>query len=140
MVGAIVGVMALISGPSLVMTYIKLRKRNLGPILDANGWAVNAKARINVPFGTRLTAIAELPPGSSRDLVDPFEETRRPWKLYGALVVAGLLGLQWRADKLEEYLPDVLKHRYHFPKKDAGAKADPAKPDTNSALKAASAP
>jgi len=33
-----------------------------------------------------------------------------------------------------------LKHRYHFPKKDAGAKADPAKPDTNSALKAASAP
>jgi len=140
MVGAIVGVMALISGPSLVMTYIKLRKRNLGPILDANGWAVNAKARINVPFGTRLTAIAELPPGSSRDLVDPFEETRRPWKLYGALVVAGLLGLQWRADKLEEYLPDVLKHRFHFPKKDAGAKADPAKPDTNSALKAASAP
>ncbi len=137
MVGAIVGVMALISGPSLVMTYIKLRKRNLGPILDANGWAVNAKARINVPFGTRLTAIAELPPGSSRDLVDPFEETRRPWKLYGALVVAGLIGLQWRADKLEEYLPDVLKHRYHFPKKDAGTKADPAKPETNSVPKAA---
>ena len=140
MVGAILGIMVLISGPSLVMTYIKLRKRNLGPILDANGWAVNAKARINVPFGTRLTAIAELPPGSTCDLVDPFEETRRPWKLYGALVVAGLLGWQWSTDKLEEHIPDVLKHRYHFPKKEAGAKADPAKPETNSVPKAAPAP
>ena len=140
MVGAILGVMVLISGPSLVMTYIKLRKRNLGPILDANGWAVNAKARINVPFGTRLTAIAELPPGSTRDLVDPFEETRRPWKLYLALVVVASLGWQWSTDKLEEHIPEVLKHRYHFPKKDAGAKADPAKLETNSVPKAAPAP
>jgi len=140
MVGAVLGIMVLISGPSLVMTYIKLRKRNLGPILDANGWAVNAKARINVPFGTRLTAIAELPPGSTRDLVDPFEETRRPWKLYLALVVVAFLGWQWSTDKLEEDIPEVLKHRYHFPKKDAGAKADPAKPETNSVPKAASAP
>jgi hypothetical protein len=140
MVGAVLGIMVIISGPSLVMTYIKLRKRNLGPILDANGWAVNAKARINVPFGTRLTAIAELPPGSTRDLVDPFEETRRPWKLYLALVVVAFLGWQWSTDKLEEDIPEVLKHRYHFPKKDAGAKADPAKPETNSVPKAAPAP
>jgi hypothetical protein len=140
MVGAVLGIMVLISGPSLVMTYIKLRKRNLGPILDANGWAVNAKARINVPFGTRLTAIAELPPGSTRDLVDPFEETRRPWKLYLALVVVAFLGWQWSTDKLEEDIPEVLKHRYHFPKKDAGAKAAPAKIETNSVPKAAPAP
>jgi hypothetical protein len=140
MVGAILGIMLLISGPSLVMTYIKLRKRNLGPILDANGWAVNAKARINVPFGTRLTAIAELPPGSTRDMVDPFEETRRPWRLYLVLALTAYIGWQWRADKLEEYLPDQLKHLYHFPKKDAGAKVDPAKPQTNSVPKAAPAP
>ena len=140
MVGAIVGVMALISGPSLIMTYIKLRKRNLGPILDANGWAVNAKARINVPFGTRLTAIAELPPGSSRDLVDPFEETRRPWKLYLALVVVALLGWQWWADKLDAHLPEPFRHSHHFPKKGAGAKADPATSETNLVPKAAPAP
>lgn len=140
MVGAVLGIMVLISGPSLVMTYIKLRKRNLGPILDANGWAVNAKARINVPFGTRLTAIAELPPGSTRDLVDPFEEIRRPWKLYLALVVVAFLGWQWSTDKLEEHIPEVLKHRYHFPKKDVGAKAAPAKIETNSVPKAAPAP
>ena len=39
----------------MILAYMKLRKRNLGPILDANGWAVNAKAKINVPFGTILT-------------------------------------------------------------------------------------
>jgi hypothetical protein len=53
---------------------MKLRKRNLGPILDANGWAVNARARINVPFGTSLTGIAKLPAGSQVDYSDRFAQ------------------------------------------------------------------
>jgi hypothetical protein len=82
------GVIALISGPSMILAFIKLRKRNLGPILDANGWAVNAAAKINVPFGTSLTGIASLPPGSQRDLVDPFAEKKSPWpRLLGLLVL-----------------------------------------------------
>lgn len=78
-IGVIIGLLLLISGPSLVLAYIKLRKRNLGPILDASGWAVNAKARINVPFGTVLTHISTLPPGAQRDLVDPYAEKKSPW-------------------------------------------------------------
>ena len=74
-----VGVILLISLPAMVIAWLKLRKRNLGPILDANGWAVNAKARINVPFGRSLTQVATLPPGSHRDLVDPFAEKKSPW-------------------------------------------------------------
>lgn len=139
MVGAILGVMVLISGPSLVMTYIKLRKRNLGPILDANGWAVNAKARINVPFGTRLTAIAELPPGSTRDLVDPFEETRRPWKLYLALVLLAYLGWHWGTGNVDPKLPEVLRYHHYF-KKGTGAHLDVTKPETNSVPKPVPAP
>jgi hypothetical protein len=54
-VGALVGLLLLISGPSLILAYIKLRKRSLGPILDASGWAINAKACISVPFGAMLT-------------------------------------------------------------------------------------
>jgi hypothetical protein len=77
--GLIAGVILLISGPSMILAYIKLRKRNLGPILDANGWAVNAKAKINVPFGAALTEVAKLPPGSDRDLIDPFAEKKSPW-------------------------------------------------------------
>ena len=56
-----------------------MRRRNLGPILDANGWAVNAKAKMNVPFGGSLTGVATMPPGSQRDLVDPFAEKKSPW-------------------------------------------------------------
>ena len=72
--GAIIGLILLISLPSCILAYIKLRKRSLGPILDANGWAVNSKAKINVPFGTTLTGVAKLPAGSSVDHSDAFAE------------------------------------------------------------------
>ena len=81
----------------MVLAWLKLRQRNLGPILDANGWAVNTRARINIPFGTALTGIARLPEGAERSLVDPFADKRRPWKTYiflFALVVA--LVWMWR--------------------------------------------
>jgi len=29
----------------MIIAWLKMRQRNLGPILDANGWAVNSKAR-----------------------------------------------------------------------------------------------
>jgi hypothetical protein len=54
----------------MLIAWMKLRKRNLGPILDANGWAVNAKAKVNVPFGTSLTGVAKLPPGALAAKVD----------------------------------------------------------------------
>ncbi|MGO8675135.1 MAG: hypothetical protein ACLQVX_04615 [Limisphaerales bacterium] len=76
---ALLAILLAISSPSMVMAYLKLRRRNLGPILDANGWAINAKAKMNVPFGGALTSIASLPPGSQRDLVDPFAEKKSPW-------------------------------------------------------------
>ena len=75
---AVVGLLLLISGPSMLIAWLKLRKRNLGPILDANGWAVNAKARINVPFGASLTSVAELPPGASIT-ADKFGERPSAW-------------------------------------------------------------
>jgi len=90
-VGVLLGLIALISGPSMILAYMKLRKRNLGPILDANGWAVNAKARINVPFGTSLTGIATLPPGSQRDIVDRFAEKKSPWPRIIVLLLVAYL-------------------------------------------------
>jgi hypothetical protein len=90
----LLGLVLVISGPSLLIAWLKLRQRNLGPLLDANGWALNANARINVPFGASLTLLAALPKGSKLDLVDPFAEKKSPWKFYFflllALVVAGL--------------------------------------------------
>ncbi|TAN49570.1 MAG: hypothetical protein EPN26_11140 [Rhodospirillales bacterium] len=92
---ALIGVVALFSGPSILIAFMKLRQRNLGPILDANGWAVNSRAKINIPFGTSLTHLAKLPEGAERALSDPYAEKQPPWKLYLALgfIVAGLIGL-----------------------------------------------
>ena len=79
---ALAGLMLVISGPSMAMAFFKLRNRNLGPILDANGWAVNTRARINIPFGTALTQLAQLPEGAERALTDPYAEKKTPWKFY----------------------------------------------------------
>lgn len=82
------GLLLAISGPAVVLAWLKLRSRNLGPILDANGWAINARARINIPFGTSLTELAQLPANAERSLSDPYAEKSSPWP-----VVATVLGL-----------------------------------------------
>lgn len=93
----VVGVLLAISGPSMLMAWFKLRRRNLGPILDANGWAVNSQARINIAFGTALTQLATLPGGSARSLRDPYAARRPVWPWLLLLVVVlgvALFGLQ----------------------------------------------
>lgn len=54
-------ILLLISGPSMVMAWLKLRRRNLAPVLNANGWAVNADAIISVIFGRTLTEQVAFP-------------------------------------------------------------------------------
>jgi hypothetical protein len=92
---ALVGVMLLISLPAVVLAWFKLRSRNLGPILDANGWAVNARARINIPFGTSLTHLAKLPANAERSMHDPYAEESKPWGWYFVLLIAAGAGLAW---------------------------------------------
>jgi hypothetical protein len=104
-----IGLMLVISLPSVIMAWLKLRKRNLGPILDANGWAVNAQAKLSIPFGASLTQVATLPPGSQRDLNDPFAEKQKPWWLLVVLVVIIGAGIAWYYGKLDGNLPDGIK-------------------------------
>ena len=89
----------------MAVAWLKLRKRNLGPLLDANGWAVNALAKVNVPLGESLTKVAVLPPGSERQLDDPFAEKSRPWGFYITVLVLLGLALGWYLGKLDAYLP-----------------------------------
>lgn len=95
---ALLGLILVVSGPSLVIAAMKLRHRNLGPILDASGWAVNAMLRVNIPFGGALTAMAQLPLGAQRSLADPYAEAHRPWRFQLAVAVfvaATMAGLWW---------------------------------------------
>ena len=106
---AFIAMILAISLPSMVIASLKLRKRNLGPILDANGWAVNARAKMNVPFGASLTGVAIVPRGSLRDLVDPFAERKKPWAVYIALFVIFVLGIAWYLGGLDRILPASAK-------------------------------
>ena len=54
-------ILLVISGPSMIMAWLKLRRRNLAPVLNANGWAINADAIISVPFGKTLTEQVKFP-------------------------------------------------------------------------------
>jgi hypothetical protein len=90
---AIIGLILLFSGPAMIVAWFKLKKRNLGPVLDANGWAINARARINIPFGKSLTKMAYLPAGSRRSLSDPYAEKKPVWPylVFIAGVIVALL-------------------------------------------------
>lgn len=66
---AIISLLLVISGPSMILAWMKLRKRNLAPLLNANGWAINADAIVNVLFGNTLTEQAQYP---LVKLKDPF--------------------------------------------------------------------
>jgi hypothetical protein len=68
------GVILAISGPSMIIARLKLRQRSLGPLLEASGWAVNSRVKINIPLGTALTDRARLPARANLQLKDPYED------------------------------------------------------------------
>lgn len=95
---AMIGLMLTISLPSMVLAWFKLKRRNLGPILDACGWAINARVLINIPFGTSLTALPILPTGAHRSLVDPYAEEKPVWPYVILLVlIIGVVAWAWYA-------------------------------------------
>jgi len=91
----LLGALLLVSGPAMLIAWFALRRRNLGPLLDASGWAVNARALINIPFGATLTAVAVLPPGSERALSDPYAEKPNRWPWYLALLALAAAVAWW---------------------------------------------
>ena len=100
LIAAFVGIMLVISGPAMVMAWLKLRRRNIAPLLNANGWAVNAASKISIPFGETLTDIAKFP---KLKMKDPYAKKGLPtWKKWaislGALIV--VVGGLWLTNLL----------------------------------------
>ncbi|MCQ2973296.1 MAG: hypothetical protein MJ211_00640 [Bacteroidales bacterium] len=111
---AIIGIILLISGPSMLMAWMNLRKRNLSPLLNANGWAINAHTFVNILFGATFTKIAKFP---TVGLTDPFAKKKSKlrflwWGLFILAVVFlilyfnGLLsrlGLPYEGSPIQEF-------------------------------------
>jgi hypothetical protein len=130
----VVGLILVISLPSMAIAWLKLRQRTLGPILEANGWAVNGRVKINIPFGSALTDLAALPPGTRRSLEDPYEDKeaakhrRQTIALLVLLVLAaGAIWIRW--DATQHLGPDG-KPRYFWEegRPAPAAEAAPAQP------------
>lgn len=83
----IIVVLLIISAPSMILAYLKLRKRNISPLLNANGWAMNSLVKVNIKFGNTMTSQAKLPKVAGKD---PFGSKTPSWLkwLLGILVVA----------------------------------------------------
>jgi hypothetical protein len=103
----LVALMLAISLPAVIIAWLKLRQRTLGPLLEGNGWAINGRVKINIPFGSALTELARKPPGSKLSLDDPYEDKdaaakRRQFILL--VVLAGLVaGAIWiRYDRVQK--------------------------------------
>ena len=89
------GILLIISGPAMVMAWMKLRRRNIAPLLNANGWAMNADSKISIPFGETLTDVAKYP---KLRLKDPYAKTGMPgWAkfLITLVVLAGAVAAAW---------------------------------------------
>ena len=87
---SIIAILLVVSGPSMVLAWLKLRKRNLAPLLNANGWAINADALVNAMFGSSLTEQAQFP---MMKLVDPYAPVKKisaggKWAIALSVIVA----------------------------------------------------
>ena len=108
-----VGLLLMVSGPAMVLAWLKLRRRNIAPLLNANGWAINASSKVSIPFGETLTDVARYP---KMRLKDPFAKAGlAPWKKWciSLSCIAVVLGGLWVFNLLEwAKLPSPLE-RYH---------------------------
>ncbi|AMM26859.1 hypothetical protein [Variovorax sp. PAMC 28711] len=108
---ALLGIVIAISGPSMLIAWLKLRQRSLGPILDASGWAINGRMKVNVRLGGMLSQTARMPAGAERVGGNRYRD-RHGKTCLGAVVVlvCALAVLAWRMDWLDGRLPPAWRH------------------------------
>lgn len=57
--------------PTIVMGMLKLRRRDLGLVLEACGWAINGRMRISLVLARQLTQVGKFPVTAKRALFQP---------------------------------------------------------------------
>ena len=80
-------VLLLILLPTIIHAWIKLRRRDVGTLLEASGWAVNARMRLTRIMRGVFTRRPGFPAGSEKDRFDRLRSytdvTARPARLLG---------------------------------------------------------
>lgn len=153
MVLVVVAVLAVISAPSMLIAAMKLRRRSLGPILEANGWAINGNVKINIPLGKAFTEMPKKPKGSKMSAGnDPYRQKSFPWRrCLAALIVIAVAAFATWHFYVEPKLEAEEKARIEAEAKaqaeaqakaeaEAKAQSEAAAPETAPAADAAPAP
>jgi hypothetical protein len=113
-------ILLVISGPSMILAWLKIRKRNLSPLLNANGWAINASVKVNMTFGATLTEVGKSPLKAEPD---PFAD-KTPWwkKLIYWLIGLGLVfWICYSSNWIYKWTKENPK--WHYEKKDKKTEA-----------------
>jgi hypothetical protein len=108
-VGLVV-LLLVISGPSMILTWFKLRARDVAPILNACGWAINRNLKLTLKLGRIYTTEAVLPASAERQLNDPFadDNTARN-RIIMLLVLVIMATILWFMGLLDSALPSSMK-------------------------------
>ncbi len=107
---ALLGIILAISGPSMLIAWLKLRERSLGPILDASGWAINGRMKINLQLGNSLSQAAKVPLSAKRITRDPFADKHTARWVWAAVALLVLAALAWRYGWLNSVLPQPWQY------------------------------
>lgn len=105
----IVAIILVISCPSMVIAAFKLRARDLAPILNACGWAINRRLRFSLRLGRLFTREALLPEGAVRELRDPYADKNGLRNTVIVVVIVAVLAALWFKGVLDGILPDEVK-------------------------------
>ncbi len=106
----LVALLLLISGPSMILTWFKLRARDIAPILNACGWAINRRLRLSLKLGRIFTTEAAIPAGSERQLTDPFADDNSVRNRFIAiLILVAVVAILWFAGLLDSVMPGPMK-------------------------------
>jgi hypothetical protein len=74
LLGAMVGLIAVVSIPSAVFAWLKLRKRDIAIVLEGQGWALNERILLGRHLGPLFTRKPSRPKGSNTEMLDSVAE------------------------------------------------------------------
>jgi hypothetical protein len=106
LVAGLLGIVAVVAGLSALAGWFKLRRRDMGLLLEASGWAINAEMRLTRRLGVTFTRIPDLPAGTRIDRLDILADDpaviaqdagrrHRRRRALGLAVLVGALAAAW---------------------------------------------